>query len=117
MKIDLLHNKIIMDAISPAFVESFMEGLVPVLEEKYGDSLLEVQMYEDYLNDGFVHEGEFYYPLSLVFEDSTVREWIKWRISDKKRFKSGIPYSYIGKEPLAFEVTFEFSIVRFLITF
>ncbi len=104
MKIDLLHNKIVKETVSPSFVESFMEGLVPVLEEKYGDSLVEVQMYEDYLNDGFVFEGEFYYPLTLAFEDTVRREWIKWRVSEKKRFKAGIPYSYVGNEPLIFEI-------------
>jgi len=104
MKIDLLHNKIVKDTVSPLFIESFMEGLVPFFEERYGDSLIEIQMYEDYLNDGFLYEGEFYYPLTLVFTDEVRREWIKWRVPDKKRFKGGVPYSYIGKEPLSFEI-------------
>ena len=89
MIIDLFHNKIVKDTVSPLFIESFMEGLVPFFEEKYGDDLVEIQMYEDYLGDGFLCNGEFYYPLTLVFADEVRREWIKWSVPDKKRFKGG----------------------------
>ena len=104
MKIDLLHNKIIKDSVSAGFVESFMENIVLVLEEKYGDSVIEAQMYEDYLNDGFVRDGFFYYPLTLVFEDGCKREWIRWSVSEKRRFTGGVPYAYTGKDPLSFEI-------------
>ena len=104
MKIDLLHNKIVKDTVSPLFVESFMEGLVPLFEDRYGDSLVEIQMYEDYLSDGFIDGGEFYYPLTLVFDDEVRREWIKWSVAEKKRFKRGVPYSYTGKELLSFKI-------------
>ena len=86
MKINLLHNKIIKDNVTDAFIESFNGVLLPALTEKYGDSLTEVQMYEDYLGDGFVYDGEFFYPLTLVFADGARREWIKWKISEKKKF-------------------------------
>ena len=104
MKTDLLHNKIIKDTLTDSFVDSFNGNLVPKLVEKYGSSLLSVQMYEDYLGDGFKYDGEFYYPLTLVFSDSVRREWIKWSVSEKKRFIDGVPYSYIGSEPLEINI-------------
>ena len=104
MKIDLLHNKIIKDTVTDAFRESFESVLVPKLLEKYSDALLGVQMYEDYLGDGFVFEGSFYYPLTLVFADGARREWISWSIENKKRFVGGVPYAYIGDLPIEFEL-------------
>lgn len=104
MKTDLLHNKIVKDTLTDSFVDSFNGNLVPKLEEKYGSSLLSVQMYEDYLGDGFKNDGEFYYPLTLVFSDYVRREWIKWSVSEKKRFTDGVPYSYIGSEPLEINI-------------
>lgn len=102
MKIDLLHNKIIKDTVTSSFTDSFRENLVPKLAAKYGDSLLAIQMYEDYISDGFVADNEFYYPLTLVFEDEIKREWIKWSISNKKHFENGVPYAYIGESYLDF---------------
>lgn len=102
MKIDLLHNKIVADSVTELFTQSFTDNVVPVLEDKYGASLVGVQMYEDYLADGFVYDGEFYYPLTLVFEDCQGREWIKWSVADKKSFADGIPYAYVGKGVLEF---------------
>jgi len=112
MKIDLLHNKIIKDTATSCFTDSFHEVLVPKLIARYGDSLLAVHMYEDYLCDGFVEDNAFYYPLTLVFEDEMKREWIKWNISPKKNFDAGVPYAYIGDDYLDFyfvdDVPFEF---------
>ena len=102
MKIDLLHNKIIKDTVTSCFTDSFHDVLVPKLVERYGDSLVAVQMYEDYLCDGFVEDNVFYYPLTLVFEDEIKREWIKWNISGKKNFVNGVPYAYIGDDYLEF---------------
>ena len=65
MKIDLLHNKIVRDTLTEAFSRSFEATLLPKLCEKYQDSLLGVQMYEDYLSDGFAVDGRFYYPLTV----------------------------------------------------
>ncbi len=107
MKIDLLHNKIIKDTITSSFTDSFKEVLVPKLLARYGDELLSVQMYEDYLSDGFVEDGLFYYPLTLVFENEMIRKWIKWNISSKKNFDDGIPYAYIGEDYLDFELAEE----------
>ena len=105
MKIDLLHNKIIKDTVTSSFTDSFSENLVPKLAAKYGDSLLLVQMYEDYISDGFVQDNEFFYPLTLVFEDEIKREWIKWSISNIKNFENGVPYAYVGEEYLDFNLT------------
>ena len=69
MIIDLVHNKIIADTISERFAESVEYGLVSLLAEKYGDRLLGIQMYEDHLADGFMRDGEWYYPLTAVTTD------------------------------------------------
>ena len=61
MKIDLLHNKIVSENITPAFEQSFNEELLPLLLAEYGDALEAVQMYEDYLADEFLFDGYFYY--------------------------------------------------------
>ena len=92
MFIDLTHNKIISETISSAFVKSVEEGLVPMLEDRYGDSLLGIQMYEDYIADGFLYGGEWYYPLTLVFADSQKTLWIKWQLS-RGAFAGGNPYA------------------------
>ena len=96
MIIDLFHNKIVKDTATEAFVESVNSRLVPMLEEKYGDSLERITMYEDYLADGLLFEGEWYYPLSVKLEgQDTATCWIKWPVS-KKTFRNNVPYAYIG---------------------
>lgn len=107
MKTDLLHNKIIKDTITPAFSESFEENLLPLVVDKYGESVTSLQMYEDYLNEGFYIDGEFYYPLTLVVDDTVCRQWIKWNISSKKHFVNAVPYAYVGEERLAFALVDE----------
>ena len=103
MIIDLFHNKIVKDTATEAFVESVNSRLVPMLEEKYGDSLERITMYEDYLADGFLFEGEWYYPLSVKIEgEDTVTAWIKWPVG-KKTFRNNIPYAYIGSDGVDFE--------------
>lgn len=104
VKIDLLHNKIVADNITPAFDRSFREELLPLLEEAYGDTLEAVQMYEDYLADGFSADGCFYYPLSVVVSGEAMRVWVKWNISKKADFEGGVPYAYVGEKPLLFEI-------------
>ena len=102
MIIDLFHNKIVKDTATDAFVDSFMRVLVPMLEDKYGDMLEAVTMYEDYLADGFTFEGEWYYPLSLKLAgESTFTAWVKWPVN-KKTFKNSIPYAYIGEGDIDF---------------
>ena len=104
MKIDLLHNKIVKDTMTEAFKESFLNNLIPMLEDTYGSEISAVQMYEDYLGDGFVLDGEFYYPLSVILSGDVKRVWIKWGVSEKKLFALGVPFSYVGKEPLGFSL-------------
>ena len=100
MVIDLLHNKIVRDTATEKFLSCVEESLLPFLSEKYGDRLLGVQMYEDYISDGFLSFGEWYYPLTVLTSDGPLTEWIKWRIDDS--FKSGIPYAYLGEEMIDF---------------
>ena len=102
MIIDLFHNKIVKDTATEAFVRSFNEVLVPMLEDKYGDSIEYVTMYEDYIADELLFEGEWYYPLSLKLEgEDAIISWIKWPIT-KKTFRNNIPYAYIGSESVEF---------------
>ena len=102
MIIDLFHNKIVKDTATEAFTDSFMRVLVPMLEDKYGEALEAVTMYEDYLADGFTFEGEWYYPLSLKLSGQpTFTSWVKWPVS-KKTFKNNIPYAYIGEGDIEF---------------
>lgn len=102
MKIDLLHNKIIKENITDAFTESFVNNFLPILEQAY-PTLSEIQMYEDHISDGFAVGGYFYYPLTLVFDGAAEVRWIRWNISDKKNF-DGSPYTYVGIEPIVFEL-------------
>ena len=104
MKIDLLHNKIVSDNLTPAFELSFNEVLLPLLSEKYGEELEAVQMYEDYLADGFTLDGYFYYPLSLVISGEATRTWVRWNVSKKSAFEGGVPYAYVGDGNIAFEI-------------
>lgn len=102
MTIDLFHNKIIKDNMSDAFKMCVYSELLPLLADKYGTTLLGVQMYEDCLDLNFTLDGEFYYPLTLVFEDGQRREWIKWSTVGKRRFADGNPFAYIGEDAIGF---------------
>ena len=102
MMIDLFHNKIVKDTATDAFVDSFNRVLVPMLEDKYGDALERVTMYEDYLSDGFTYEGEWYYPLSVKLAgEPTFTSWVKWPVT-KKTFRNSIPYAYVGEGDIEF---------------
>ena len=104
MNIDLLHNKIVRETITEKFTQSFTENLVPKLIAKYGDSLLGVQMYEDYIKDGLAVGNMFYYPLTLVFENEIKREWICWKVTSNVKFRNYIPYSYVGEELINIDI-------------
>ena len=102
MIIDLLHNKIVKDTATDAFLESCQTVLVPMLVEKYGDAIEAITMYEDYISDDLLFEGHWYYPLSLKLEgEDAIISWIKWPVS-KKTFRNNIPYAYIGNESVDF---------------
>ena len=102
MIIDLFHNKIVKETATDAFVESFNNVLVPMIEEKYGDALEAITMYEDYLADELLFEGEWYYPLSVKLRgEDAIISWIKWPVT-KKTFRNNVPYAYIGNDSVAF---------------
>ena len=102
MIIDLFHNKIVKDTATEAFAESFKAVVVPMLEEKYGDAIEYVTMYEDYIADELLFEGEWYYPLTVKLEgEEPIISWIKWPVT-KKTFRNNIPYAYIGQETVEF---------------
>ena len=95
MTFDLLHNKIIKETVSERFSECIKDELTHKLESLYGDELLGIQMYEDYINDNFLKEGFWYYPLSVILKSGVETLWIKWQTS-AKNFKDGVPYSFVG---------------------
>ncbi len=103
MTIDLLHNKIVKESITEGFKDSFSSHLMPRLCERFPNAR-RVVMYEDYLGDGFVEDGSFYYPLTLVGDGEPSTVWVRWGVSDQKSFLSSSPYSYIGDAPLKIEV-------------
>ena len=105
MIIDLTHNKIVADTMTERFAESVSERLLPLLREKYSETeIVGIQMYEDYIADEFSYRGRWYYPLTVVCAGEVYTEWISWEL-DKKSFKGGNPYAYVGEELLDFSVT------------
>ena len=107
MKIDLLHNKIVADTITPAFEASVSENLIPLLLEIYSeDELLGIQMYEDYIFDDFSFEGYWYYPLTVITRSGYDTVWVKWAITEGD-FKGGVPYSYVGEGGVEFALAYD----------
>ncbi len=104
MIVDLLHNKIVKDTATDAFKRSVDNVLVPLLSDRYGDSIERITMYEDYLADDFLLDGEWYYPLTVTrLGEGSGTVWIKWTVN-KKQFKGGIPYAYTGDADLEFSL-------------
>lgn len=95
MTLDILHNKIVKDTVSESFSECVKSDLCPKLEDIYGDSILGIQMYEDYINDNFLKDGFWYYPLTVILNTGIKTLWVKWEMREKS-FKDGIPYAFIG---------------------
>lgn len=104
MNVDFLHNQIIRDTISPKFIESFNENLLPSLCLKYGAALEYVQFYEDHLADGFRISGIFYYPLTVVVSGVAKTEWISWQVSNYRHYDNLNPFTYKGQDFLTFNI-------------
>ncbi len=103
MLTDLTHNKIISDTITDGFISNVNTVLVPLVEGVFGDSALAIQMYEDYLADGFKQSGRWCYPLTVLTDEGARTLWVSWSVS-KRHYKDGIPYAYKGSEPIDFAV-------------
>ena len=104
MIIDLLHNQIISNTITEKFTASVEKNLVPALRDIHGEKMLGIQMYEDHLADGFLLDGVFYYPITVVLQDGQATHWISWSVTADK-FTDLIPYAYIGEEELSFDLS------------
>ena len=104
MNVDFLHDQIIRDTVTPAFIASFNENLLPLLMEKYGESLECVQFYENHIADGFRIGGVFYYPLTVVISGNAKTEWISWQVANYRIYDNFNPFSYKGKDSLAFSL-------------
>lgn len=102
MNVDFLHNQIIRDTVSPKFIESFNESLLPTLCLKYGEALECIQFYEDHLREGFRIGGIFYYPLTLVISGAARTEWISWQVANYRHYDNFNPFTYKGQEFLSF---------------
>ena len=102
MVIELLHNKIVADTLTPRFCDSVREKLIPLLKDKYSDKLIGIVMYEDYISDGLLLDGKWYYPLTLRTEYGSFTEWICWTLD--KDFKDGVPYSFVGEGYVDFAI-------------
>ncbi len=100
---DLTHNKIISDTMTERFLCSFNTDLIPLVEGVFTESLVGVQMYEDYLSCEFKSDGRWHYPLTVLTDEGARTLWISWSV-DKKRFKGAVPYSYVGDGPIDFLV-------------
>ena len=107
MTVDFLHNQIIRDTVTPIFIESFNENLLPSLSLKYGNSLDAVQFYDNYIKDGFRIGGVFYYPLTVVVSGVARTEWISWQVSNYRIYDNFNPFSYKGQELLSFSFATE----------
>ena len=103
MTLDLLHNRIVRDTVTDAFCASVENNLCPMLEEVFGESLIGIQMYEDFLADGFVKDKRWYYPMTAVLDTGIETVWVSWDISRKDAFRDGVPYSFLG-ETLEFRI-------------
>lgn len=103
MLTDLTHNKIVSDTITDKFIGSVSSVLVPLVEGIFGESAIAIQMYEDYLSDGFNLSGRWCYPFTVLTDDGARTLWVSWSV-DKRKYKGGIPYSYIGEAPIDFTV-------------
>ena len=102
MNVDFLHNQIIRDTITPKFIESFNDGLLPYLISEYGSALEEVQFYEDHLTSGLRIGGEFFYPLTVVVSGEPVVRCVSWQVSNYRNYDKFNPFSYKGRESLEF---------------
>ncbi|MBP3402103.1 MAG: hypothetical protein J6K85_03485 [Clostridia bacterium] len=102
MKIDLLHNKIVAETLTPAFEASVRGNLASLLDEIYSEGeIVGIQMYEDYISDDFSLNGYWYYPLTVITRSGYDTVWIKWALTEGD-FKNGVPYSYVGEGELEF---------------
>lgn len=102
MTLDLLHNKIIKETLTEGFEKSVNDNLIPKLYALYGASLEGVQFYEDYINDEFIKDGYWYYPLTVVIGGIHAVVWVKWDISVAEEFEGGVPYAYVGNGGIDF---------------
>ncbi len=100
MIIDLCHNKIIELTITDGFCRGVESNLVPKLFERFGQGIEKIQMYEDYLKDGFSEGGIQYYPLTVVADGEPFTQWISWEIN--RDFEGNVPYAYIGDGNIEF---------------
>ncbi len=97
MRIDLYHNAILKQTVTEGFERELRDRLVPRLSAIFGDRLRGVQMYEDYLNDGFVRDGYCYYPMTAILDEGYSVVWVKWSVANGADFCGGVPYSFVGQ--------------------
>lgn len=102
MQIQLFHNKILRNTLTPGFERSVNESLVPLVLSECPDAT-GILMYEDYIADGFSSLGAWYYPLTVFRGEEASTLWVKWAVN-KKHFTDGCPYAYVGEDCIDFAV-------------
>ena len=102
MQIQLFHNKILRNTLTPGFERSVNEALVPLVLSECPDAT-GILMYEDYIADGFSYLGAWYYPLTVFRGEEASTLWVKWAVN-KKHFTDGCPYAYVGEDCIDFAV-------------
>ena len=103
MFIDFTHNTVIKNTITEGFKSKFESGVMPVIREIYGNRLLGVQMYEDYISLDLSADGYWYYPLTVVLAEGHDIVWIRWSTLSASDFEGGVPYAFVGYS-LDFEI-------------
>ncbi|MBQ1261122.1 MAG: M23 family metallopeptidase [Clostridia bacterium] len=99
MFIDFSHNKLVCELITDSFKRAIEERVAPLLAAKYSDSLVGIQLYEDYIADGLILDGSVYYPLTVVTDGGYETEWICAPFVEGD-FPHGAMFTYCGEGEL-----------------
>lgn len=102
MRIDLLHNKIIKDTATDAFIASAESALAALAAEAV-EGVEAILMYEDHIADGFSKGGYWYYPLTVISGGEADVLWVKWKTA-RGSFANASPYSYTGASAISFSL-------------
>ena len=99
MFIDFSHNKLVCELITDSFKRAIEERVAPLLAAKYSDSLVGIQLYEDYIADGLILDGSVYYPLTVVTDSGYETEWLCAPFVEGD-FPHGAMFTYCGEGEL-----------------
>ena len=104
MFFDFSHNKLVSELITESFKHEIEHSLFEELSAKYSNSLVGIQLYEDYIADSLILDGRIYYPLTVVLADGYKTEWISAPYSEAD-FEYPALFTYRGDGELDIEFT------------